>query len=190
MKALWLFWRQLRTIDFGVFYLGYVLSVLYLLAYMACKKRLENRGMIRFLAWFRGVGIAGACVWWGWFIISLTVLHPISKTFEVYLIPFDPRSWLIDGGAGGFHERRLLNAILNVLLFIPLGALLCCLLLHKKRIAIAVFLGVALAVGIELAQFVMQSGEVLGDEVLFRALGGWLGASLGSWISKPKERRA
>ena len=189
VKALWLFWRQLRAFDFSLFYFGYVVCVLYLIAYLLVKKCARGHRAQRLLVWMRTIGLSAVCVWWGWFIVDLTVLQPIDKDFAVYLVPFDPKSWLIDGGAGGFHERRLFNALLNLVLFVPMGAFLYGLLPFKRRGGLVIAMCALCAVGIEAAQFAMESGEVLGDEVILRVVGSCVGVSIGHWVLHPRERR-
>lgn len=189
MKVAWLLWRQLKAFDFSSFYIGYVACMAYLLGYLLLKRLLRDKSMDSLLAAVKRLGLLLAVVWWGWFILDLTLLHPIGKAFSVYVMPFDPASWLIDGGARGFHERRLMNALLNCALFVPMGALLFCVSPTRRRISFALLLCVALAAGIELAQFLMKSGEVLGDEVILRSIGSCFGMALGHCLTSVEERR-
>ena len=181
IKMLWLIWRQLLSMDLAAFYLGYVFCVACLVLYQLMA--LPRFGVsARVLAIIRSIGLAIASVWWIGFIFDITMSHSVVKGFQVRLIPFDAESWLINGGTGGFHERRLFNALLNSLLFIPLGSLLHGLMRRKAALTVACCL--VLAIAIEALQFITRSGPVLSDEVLFRMVGSVIGTLLIRMTSK------
>lgn len=172
---------------------GLALFGIGLIVYLLAANRWEgsSSGEAR-LRCFRCALLSLFLVFW---VVSLTLILVVSKAenpqeVAVYLVPFDPSSIFIEGydldyimgdlgnwmTAPWIHQRRILVSLLNLLLFLPLGACASALVRGRKRgcLIVAGFV-LVLAAGFELAQLVMMSGAVYTDNVLMRFLGGLVG---------------
>jgi glycopeptide antibiotics resistance protein len=77
-----------------------------------------------------------------------------------------------------FSDITFVGAVGNLLLFLPLGAALC---LQRRKLAVAVEVGFAFSVSIELTQLAVHGRTTSVDDVVFNTLGaaaGWATVAL------------
>ena len=178
---------SLMFLIFGAIVLGIALIV-----YLVLVGRWEDtRAGERRAAVYRRVLATAFCAFWVVALLLMLVVDKVGESggFVVYLIPFDPASLFIGdyssdyilGDLGNWmtapwiHQRRIIVSLLNLLLFLPLGAALPAAVEGWHRYAAACAILLAVAAGIEATQFVMMSGAVYADNVLMRFVGGLLG---------------
>ena len=112
-------------------------------------------------------------------IVLLVTLTPTHAQHEVHLRPlqdvlaaFDPT----------LHVLRLLGVIGNVVLFVPLGAILRARGVERGR---AVLYGLALSTAIELTQLAVPGRTTSVDDVLLNTVGVVLGHLLATrWLAR------
>lgn len=82
------------------------------------------------------------------------------------------------------------NSVGNILLFLPLGALLFALLRTVTRYPIlsSVLIGAAASLFIEVSQFVFAVGYTDVDDLLFNTVGTGLGAWCAAWLLRRRHR--
>lgn len=192
IKALYSLLSQISFASVMFLIGGTIVLGIALIVYLVLVGRWEDtRAGERRAAVYRRVLAAAFCVFW---IVSLLLVLVVDKVggserFVVCLIPFDPASIFIGnysfeyilGDLGNWmtapwiHQRRIIVSLLNLLLFLPLGAALPAAIKGRHRYAAACAVLLVVAAGIEAAQFVMMSGAVYTDNVLMRFVGGLLG---------------
>ncbi|WP_082092252.1 VanZ family protein [Demequina pelophila] len=108
----------------------------------------------------------------GWLTIGDTLASSHTGAASVNLTPFQE----IDRALNSQSQRVWLNLIGNVAMFMPLGAVIAALIRRGfwLRVLSALFAGVVLSVGIEMAQYTL--GRVADiDDVLLNSAGALLG---------------
>ncbi len=171
---------------------GTIVFGIALIVYLVLVGRWEDtRAGERRAAVYRRVLATAFCAFWVVALLLMLVVDKVGESgkFVVYLIPFDPASIFIGDYSSDYilddlgnwmtapwiHQRRIIVSLLNLLLFLPLGAALPVAIGGRHRYAAACALLLVVAAGIEVAQFVMMSGAVYTDNVLMRFVGGLLG---------------
>jgi glycopeptide antibiotics resistance protein len=102
-------------------------------------------------------------------IVAVT-LGPTDDPQEIRLVPL---SDIGDAFTPSFDGSQLLGDVLNILLFVPLGAALR---LRGLSLVSAVLAALALSAGVELAQAIVVSGRTTSvDDLLLNTLGAALG---------------
>ena len=102
-------------------------------------------------------------------MLATVFFRPISAEYQSEMIPFWSYNRIING------DMHLLRAnILNTLLFIPIGLLLCG-ITNGKRWLLPVILAASLSVFIELMQYVFRRGLFEFDDIFHNTLGCLLG---------------
>jgi glycopeptide antibiotics resistance protein len=112
-------------------------------------------------------------------VLSLTLAPGYAADEDLELVPFGE---IADALTPPF-EPLLAEVVLNVLLFVPLGAALA---LRKVSVGRTVLAAVALSATVELAQLLVVSGRTTSvDDVLLNTAGAWIGhAGLSSWRTR------
>lgn len=107
------------------------------------------------------------------FILYMTLFSRDSKeSFQYNFHPFWSYHAIIDG-----REDLVRENYLNILLFIPFGILLWCVLRQKKWWA-ALTAGCTLSLGIEVIQLMLKRGFCEFDDVFHNSLGTMIGYGL------------
>ena len=107
-------------------------------------------------------------------ILYMTLMYRTEVPSGSYLLP-------VSSGRQGFSVNE--GMINNILLFVPLGAILFQLYRRKPVILIPVFL----SIGIELIQYFFRIGFCEWMDVLCNSIGGLLGYTAGYGIEKIKK---
>lgn len=163
--------KSLSDLDWGLFLGGLVvLSASFLVYEAVCLARRRSCFVIRNSLLFL------ALIWWLYVVYALTLSGRFDHGTGVYLMPFT--DWF---DAEGLRGTKVAFSFLNVLLFVPMGFIFSLLLFGRHRILLALVVCVAASVGIESLQYVLQVGDVETEDVLFNALGSFLG----SWLAIP-----
>lgn len=119
------------------------------------------------------------------FLLCHTVIfRHASELVDYCFIPFVK---LTSGGSETWWEIAL-----NVVLFIPVGILLTC-MLGKDKWKIAIGMGALLSLVIELLQLILKRGMCETDDVIFNTLGCGIGVTIVAAISmcfRKKEVKA
>ena len=112
-------------------------------------------------------------------VLSLTLAPGYTGDEDLELAPLGE---IVDALTPPF-EPLLAEIILNVLLFVPLGAALA---LRGVSVGRTVLAAVALSATIELAQLLVVSGRTTSvDDVLLNTAGAWMGhAALSAWTTR------
>jgi glycopeptide antibiotics resistance protein len=114
-------------------------------------------------------------------IVSLTLV-PMDDPHKVRLVPL---SDIADAFTPSLDASLLVGDLLNILLFVPLGAVLR---LRRVPLGKTVLAALALSAAVELAQATVVSGRTTSvDDVLLNVLGAALGHLLASLVV-PKTR--
>lgn len=117
------------------------------------------------------------------FLVLWTTLIRRSSTayFDYHLLPY----WNLEDILSGEDPRDIVEILLNIMLFIPIGLLLSEIFSHVPVRGI-VFIGFSLSVMIELSQFFLSCGLSDINDVIHNTLG----CLLGAWVmnSFVKER--
>jgi glycopeptide antibiotics resistance protein len=112
-------------------------------------------------------------------VLSLTLVpgYPADEDLELA-----PLGEIVDALTPPF-EVLLAVTVLNVLLFVPLGAALA---LRGVSVGRTVLAAIALSATVELAQLLVVSGRTTSvDDVLLNTAGAWLGhAALSAWMTR------
>jgi len=112
------------------------------------------------------------------FILYVTLFSRESKDlFKYDFHPFWSYKAIIEG-----REDLLLENFLNVILFIPLGLLLWCVMKRKKWWE-ASAVGCVLSLCIEIAQLIMKRGFSELDDVIHNSLGTIIGYGLAAGLT-------
>lgn len=117
------------------------------------------------------------------FILYVTLFSRACKeTFQYNFLPFWSYSAILDGS-----DVLISEIFLNVLLFMPLGALLWCEKKLKKWWK-SLTIGCLLSLCIEVAQLILKRGFCELDDVIHNSLGTiigfWLAASIATIVNK------
>lgn len=102
----------------------------------------------------------------------------VARTFN--LIPFWSYRAVRDGDI-----LLLVQDIMNVIAFVPIGILLCCSICQMKLWQVLLF-GLVFSVGIEVSQFILFRGFAEFDDVFHNAMGCLLGHGALRSISRIK----
>jgi VanZ family protein len=105
-------------------------------------------------------------------------LSPIDDATEIQLLPF---SDVVEALLPPVDPARLLTETANILLFVPLGAVLG---LRGYRLGTTAAIGLALSAAVEFAQLLLVSGRTTSvDDLLLNTLGAVLGSlALSRWL--------
>jgi glycopeptide antibiotics resistance protein len=124
--------------------------------------------------WTRTVALMGAIA--VILVATLVDREPIGVRLDLKLIPF---SDLISAlGGSGSVRRAVIELVVNVALFVPLGLALR-LRFESMSVARATAIACGLSLGIETLQLLVATGRVANiTDVLMNTLGGFLGAIL------------
>lgn len=86
----------------------------------------------------------------------------------------------------GFHETRVLIAVINCLFFVPFGIFLRK-VSGKNHLITNMFLVILAAAGIEIAQYVFAKGYTALDDFAVCVIGGWIGLILAAPFCRISE---
>ena len=119
-------------------------------------------------------------------LLMITAIRPWIADYHfmggrLNLVPFAEYRFVLNGGALSF----VYLFFGNILWFIPLGYY--CVAYEKKTIGIAVLMGLALSLCIEVLQFVLGTGISEIDDLILNALGSFLGALIARMVHKKSK---
>lgn len=146
--------------------------------------------VVRSTPWFSWV----ACMWLAYagVVIALTSLKAFfqigllwkpenQQVRELRLVPLE--TWFSSSNWFG----PVFDTLGNLALFVPIGFLLVAL---TGRLKVAVVIGFALSLGVEIIQYAFQLGRTDINDLLFNTLGAALGGWMGMWGGRSLRREA
>ena len=181
MKVIYLIGRQLNGIHFYIISgLMLSLAVLMIIETVNDSKAILSIRASRHLNLFRKLFSLAI---WLYFVIDLCILSKYGDGIDscngATINLFDLNSLLINGGNDGFHERRVFNALLNMLMFFPFGVIMEDLFHNyfnfKCSIIMILIVALVVAVFIESYQYFFHLGILVMDDPIFRILGAAIG---------------
>lgn len=100
-----------------------------------------------------------------------TVFYRItSKSVQYDYMPF----WSYQAYFDGREPNALIENMMNILVFVPIGLLLGCLIKNKTFVRVAI-VGACISIGIELLQLIFKKGFSELDDVMHNTLGCMIG---------------
>jgi hypothetical protein len=114
-------------------------------------------------------------------ILTLTIFNREvgERTFRV----FDP--WT--GGEDGYHETRIIEAMLNLFFYIPYGFLLYKWGKYKRRYLTTIGIALVTSALTELLQLALARGVCSFDDIVMNTIGAFIGASIAVIFSKKRN---
>lgn len=181
MKVIYLIARQLSGIHFFIISeLMFLLAVLMIIETVNDSKAFISIQATYLFKLFRRLFSLAV---WLYVVADICILSKYGDGIITYngatIRLFDLNSLLINGGNDGFHERRVFNALLNMLMFFPFGVIMEDLFHNylglKRSIILTLFAALVIAVFIEGYQYYFHLGILVMDNPIFRILGSAIG---------------
>ncbi len=142
--------------------------------------------------WWRGLG-KGLRYSLGVLLVEYLVLIYCSTVFfrptgKVATYDYKP-FWSYQAYFEGREPNALIENFANVLVFVPIGMMLACMinglwLKNRTGWLIALFIGLGFSIGIEVLQFVLKKGFSEIDDIMHNTLGCAVGYGIYCWIRK------
>ena len=121
---------------------------------------------------------------WGFLLAEYVCIFLLLAVFlretPIYPDGFTKTLW---GDKSGLVVNATRESIFNILVFIPIGALLCN-IFSKNKFVCHVLLGLMLSVSIEIIQYLLEKGVSDIDDVIFNVIGLLIGVALSLFSNK------
>lgn len=121
---------------------------------------------------------------WGFLLAEYVCIFLLLAVFlretPIYPDGFTKTLW---GDKSGLVVNATRESIFNILVFIPIGALLCN-IFSKNKFVYTVLLGLMLSVSIEIIQYLLEKGVSDIDDVIFNVIGLLIGVALSLFSNK------